>query len=95
MTTSLDSIVDGVRDIVGEQLGFAVRDYEVAPDDNLWDLGMTSLNCVGLMLAIEDTFDVELPENRLNEDTFRTMTTIAAAVAEAMPDRREQPGPVA
>lgn len=88
MTTSVESIMDSVRDIVGKQLNFAVHGYEVGPDDNLWELGMTSLNCVGLMLALEDAFDVELPESQLNEDTFRTMNSITSAVAGTLRDKQ-------
>jgi acyl carrier protein len=41
---------------------------------------MTSLTCLGLMLAIEDTLSIEFPEAALKEGTFRTVNTITAAV---------------
>jgi acyl carrier protein len=44
---------------------------------------MTSLTCLGLLLSVEDTFRVELPEDALKESTFRTLTTISAAVEAA------------
>ncbi|ORT60866.1 phosphopantetheine-binding protein [Streptomyces sp. CB03238] len=76
--------VETVRAIVGEQLGFVLRRGVLGPDDDLWNLGMTSLNCMGIMLALEDGFDLELPEHRLNEATFGTVRSIAAAVEEAL-----------
>lgn len=74
------STVDTVKSIIDKQLNFAVHGYELRPDDELWVLGMTSLNCVGLMLAIEHTFNIELPEGVLNEATFRSVNAIASAV---------------
>lgn len=74
------STVDTVKTIIDKQLSFAIHGYELRPDDELWALGMTSLNCVGLMLAIEHTFDIELPEGILNEATFRSVNAIASAV---------------
>lgn len=41
---------------------------------------MTSLTCLGLMLNTEDAFDIELPEALLKESTFRSISSIAAAV---------------
>ena len=74
------STVDTVKSIIDKQLNFAVHGYELRPDDELWALGMTSLNCVGLMLAIEQTFNIELPESILNEAMFRSVNAIASAV---------------
>ncbi|WP_284734268.1 hypothetical protein [Actinomadura sp. NEAU-AAG7] len=36
------------------------------------------------MLAIEDGFAIEFPESHLNEATFRSVETIAAAVEHAL-----------
>ena len=80
MTIPQSSTVDTVKSIIDKQLNFAVHGYQLRPDDELWALGMTSLNCVGLMLAIEHTFDIELPEDVLNEATFRSVNAIASAV---------------
>jgi acyl carrier protein len=80
MTNSQTSVTDTVRQIVEQQLNFAVHGYEFGPDDDLWTMGMTSLTCLGLMLTIEDTFDIELPEESLKESTFRSVNTITAAV---------------
>jgi acyl carrier protein len=80
MTISQPSVMDTVRGIVDQQLNFSVQGYEWSPDDDLWDLGMTSLTCLGLMLSIEDAFDIELPEQLLKESTFRSVNAITAAV---------------
>lgn len=83
MTTHQRSTVDTVRALVVEQLNLSAHGDQPAPEDDLWDLGMTSLTCLGLLLSVEDAFRVELPENALKESTFRTLSTISAAVEEA------------
>jgi acyl carrier protein len=40
---------------------------------------MTSLNCVG-DVAIEHAFDIELPDEVLDENTFRSVNAIATAI---------------
>ncbi|MFE7121377.1 phosphopantetheine-binding protein [Streptomyces sp. NPDC057654] len=73
-----------VRKLIDQQLNFAAHGLQLKDDDNLWDLGMTSLTCLGLMLSVEETFDVELPEEVLKESTFRTVESITAAVDAAL-----------
>ncbi|TXS54118.1 hypothetical protein EAO75_05680 [Streptomyces sp. uw30] len=80
VTTSPTSTVDIVRKLIDQQLNLSGHGFELKHDDNLWDMGMTSLTCLGLMLSIEDTFGVELPEDALKESTFRSVDTITAAV---------------
>lgn len=72
--------LEPVKRIVDKQLNLSAHGHLLGADDDLWALGMTSLTCMGLMLTIEDTFQIELPEEALKEDTFRTITTITAAV---------------
>jgi acyl carrier protein len=78
VTTSHQSALTIVGKLVEEQLNFGSRVLD--PDDDLWNLGMTSLTCLGLMLNLEDEFDVELPEGMLRHDTFRSVNSIVAAV---------------
>lgn len=80
MTTSRQSTMDAVRRLVDQQLNFTAHGYELGPDDDLWHLGMTSLTCLGLMLAIEDTIGIEFPEDALKESTFCTVNTITDAI---------------
>ncbi|WP_067171323.1 phosphopantetheine-binding protein [Microtetraspora niveoalba] len=85
MTVSQEPVAETVRLIVDKQLNLSAHGYEFGADDDLWALGMTSLTCMGLMLAVEDTFRIELPEEALKEGTFRTVGTITAAVEAARP----------
>jgi acyl carrier protein len=80
MPVSQPSVADTVRRLVTEQLNLNGFGHELRPDEDLWRLGMTSLTCLGLMLSIEDTFEIELPEEALQDSTFRSINTISAAV---------------
>jgi acyl carrier protein len=50
-------------------------------DDNLRDAGLTSLDMVNLMLAIESEFDVEFPQSAMTPDNFDTVRAIEALVS--------------
>jgi len=54
---------------------------EVKDDDDLYRAGLTSLATVGVMLALEERFDVEFPETMLGRATFRSVEAMADAVA--------------
>jgi acyl carrier protein len=77
------STIDSVRALVVQQLNLPAHGGQPGPQENLWNLGMTSLTCLGLLLSVEDAFGVALPETALKESTFRTLATISAAIEEA------------
>ncbi len=47
---------------------------------DLYQLGLTSHAAVNVMLAIEDEFDVEFPDEVLKKATFATVDNIVAVV---------------
>lgn len=47
-----------------------------AADDNLRDAGLTSLDMVGLMLAVEAEFDIEVPQSAMTPENFDTIAAI-------------------
>jgi acyl carrier protein len=62
---------DRIRNVVARQLG--VERSEVVPDATLLDdLGADSLELVELLMALEDEFDIEVPE-----EVAETVATIA------------------
>ena len=50
-------------------------------DENLRDAGLTSLDMVNLMLAIEAEFDVEFSQSAMTPDNFDTVGAIEALVS--------------
>ena len=52
-----------------------------ASSDNLREAGLTSLDMVNLMLAIEAEFDIEIPQSAMTPDNFDTVTAIENLVS--------------
>ena len=70
----MSSIEDRVKKIVVEQLG--VSEDQVTPDASFVDdLGADSLDTVELVMALEEEFDAELPD-----DQAEKITTVKQAV---------------
>lgn len=54
---------------------------QVSPDDELTQLGLTSLDMVGLLLGAEAEFDVMIPAAAISPENFRSISTIATMIA--------------
>jgi acyl carrier protein len=50
-------------------------------DQNLTDAGLTSLDMVNLMLAIEDEFGIEIPQRQMTPANFRSIAAIEMLVS--------------
>ena len=49
--------------------------------DNLRDAGLTSLDMVNLMLAVEAEFDIEIPLSAMTPDNFDTIAAMDSLVS--------------
>lgn len=78
-STAID--VDAIKQIVIEHLGVPVEASNFEPERDLYAAGLTSLATVGLMLGLEERFDVEFSESMLSRNTFRSIDAIAKALA--------------
>jgi acyl carrier protein len=54
----------------------------LADDADLYAAGLSSHATVNLMLALEEAFDVELPDRLLRRRTFSSVDALAEALAE-------------
>lgn len=72
--------VESVREIVAQHGRLGVPIAELKDDGDLYSAGLTSLATVGLMLALEDAFDIEFPDAMLSRKTFSSIASLAAAV---------------
>jgi len=71
---SQEAILEKVRSIVAEQL--SVDAGEVKPESNFQnDLGADSLDTVELVMALEESFDIEIPD-----EAAEGITTVGDAV---------------
>jgi acyl carrier protein len=69
-----------ITTIVQQLLAKRAGPVEVTPEQDLSDAGLTSLDMVNLMLAIEDAFAIEIPQRRMTPANFRTVAAIEALV---------------
>lgn len=51
------------------------------PQTNLRDAGLTSLDMVNMILAIENEFDIEVPQSAMTPENFDTMAAIEALIS--------------
>lgn len=73
-----------------EQIRRVIREHVRLPVDvdtlddgaDLYQAGMTSHASVGLMLALEDAFDVEFPDAMLTRGVFQSISSIANALGQ-------------
>lgn len=65
-----------VTGLVGQK-GIARK---VGPDERLVDAGLTSMDMVNLMLAVEAEFDLMIPPSEITPGNFRSIATIEAMV---------------
>jgi len=75
-----DALIEDIRAVLADCGGLAVDPARLAPEDDLYAAGLTSHGCVGLMLGLEERFDVEFPEKLLNRRTFESVAAIREAV---------------
>jgi acyl carrier protein len=75
-------VTEQIRKIIGEHARLSVDAAEIAPDADLYQAGMTSHASVNVMLALEDRFDVEVPDRMLTREVFESIAAIERAVGE-------------
>ena len=71
---------DQIRDVLAAHGRMAVDPHQIDDKADLYDLGMTSHASVDVMLALEDAFDIEFPEEVLKKSTFASVGNIAQVV---------------
>jgi acyl carrier protein len=77
----LDSTtIDRISALVREFLVKRSIDRAVGHDENLTDSGLSSLDIVNLMLAVEAEFDLKIPDADMTPANFRTIARIEALV---------------
>ncbi len=73
---------EAIRSILAEHGRLSVDASQLGEDDDLYRLGLTSHGTVNVMLAIEDEFEIEIPDTLMRKSTFQTIASIRAAVVE-------------
>jgi len=73
---------DQIRQVIKEHGHLAVDPEALADEADLYQAGMTSHASVNVMIALEDTFDVEFLDSMLKRSVFESIDSIAQALSE-------------
>ncbi len=71
-----------IRLVLAEYGRLAADPSSIDEHADLFDAGMTSHASVNVMLALEEAFDFEFPENMLKKSTFESIAAIRSGVLE-------------
>jgi acyl carrier protein len=71
-----------LRRILSESARLDVPVDQIDDGSDLYEHGLSSLATVQIMLAVEDAFDIEIPDAMLTRKLFQSIDSLAAAVSE-------------
>ena len=74
------SYTQRIRKVLQEHGRIAADALQIGEDDDLYEAGMTSLASVNVMLALENEFNIEFPDQLLNRSVFGSVAAISAAI---------------
>ncbi len=81
MSSPIDPVHERLVKLVVQLLGADARIPEPFPaEQQLSDLGVSSLKMVNLMLAIELEFDIAIPQADITPENFHSLASMAALV---------------
>jgi acyl carrier protein len=81
----VERTVTSIRALLDAHARLAVPVASLGDGDDLYEAGLTSMATVSVMLAIEESFNVEFPEAMLGRRTFASVSAIAAALSTLRP----------
>ena len=77
-----DEIKQQIRGVLRDHARLPVDVESVGDEADLFQAGMSSHASVNVMLALENTFDVEFPDRMLTRNVFESVDAITAAITE-------------
>ncbi len=79
----MDTSHDRIREILKQHANLPVDAATLSADADLYAAGLSSFATVQLMLALEEEFNIELPDRLLNRRSFESINAIAGVIAAA------------
>jgi acyl carrier protein len=76
---------DRIRAVLRDHARLPVDVETLGDDADLFAAGMSSHASVNVMLALEDSFDIEFPDAMLKRSVFESIASIDAAVSQLCP----------
>jgi acyl carrier protein len=80
--TNGETMDETIREVLAEHGRLGVDVGSIDDNADLFEAGMTSHASVNVMLALEDAFDIEFPEEMLKKSTFESIAAIRAGLME-------------
>jgi acyl carrier protein len=71
---------DSIRDTLRQHARLSVDVDALTDEADLYQAGMTSHATVNVMLALEQTFDIEFPDQMLRRSVFESVASMQAAL---------------
>jgi len=78
-------VVKQLTEIVHSKLVMRGLPADVSPDDDLTEIGLSSLDMVNLMLRVESEYDLQIPETEMTAENFRSIARIGRLIAMLLP----------
>ena len=75
-------VSEKIREILAKNGRLSTPVEQLTDESDLYNAGLTSLATVGVMLALEEEFDIEIPDNMLGRKTFASIQSIADVVSQ-------------
>lgn len=85
--TCTTEMASRIRELIGTHARLAMPLGAIADEGDLFAAGLTSLATVNLMLAVEEAFDIEIPDAMLTRGSFSSITALARVVAHLVEQR--------
>jgi acyl carrier protein len=77
-----EALTADIRRVLRDHARLPVDVEMIGENADLFAAGMSSHASVNVMLALEDTFDVEFPDRMLKRSVFETIAGIGVAIRE-------------
>ena len=77
-----------IRELLKKHAGLPVNVDDLVDGADLYASGLSSFAAVQVMLALEEKFDLEFPDNLLNRKSFQSIEAIERTVASLVDARK-------
>ena len=80
MQATASSVIERLEDVVRPHLRFLKPGENLAPDQNLGEIGLDSLASINLLVEIEEEFGIMIPDEELDENTFNSLSSLETLI---------------
>lgn len=81
-----DEIAEKIYAVLRPRLRFLGDGQPIPPDENLGKLGLDSMGAIDLLLDLEQTLGIKIPDALLTAETFETASSLERTVRSLVKD---------